>query len=97
MAWAAIAENDRLQQRRPAQAVDVVYVDIRLQQSGDDFHVAAVGSADQAGAVVAVQAVHIRPGIQRQLQQLQVAIRGADQISALLRVVLAVDIRPRCD
>ena len=54
MARAAVAQDDRLQQRGPAQAIDVVDLDVGLQQLLDDLDMAAVGRADQAGAVVAV-------------------------------------------
>src|SRR5688572_2225904 len=48
VARTAVAEDDRLEQRRPPEAVDVVDLDRRLQQLPDHLDVAAIGGADQA-------------------------------------------------
>ena len=37
VAWAAVAEDDCLEQCRPAEVVDVVDVDVGLEQLADDF------------------------------------------------------------
>ena len=48
VAWATIAEDDRFQQRGPAEAVDVVDRDVGLQQFADNLDVPAISRADQA-------------------------------------------------
>ena len=91
----AVAEHDRLVQRGPAEPVDVVAVDARLQQPPHDPRVPALGRADQAGAVVGVLVVHARAVGERQLEQPRVVadLARRDQVRALLRDVLGVDVR----
>ena len=54
---AAVAEDHRLEERRPAEIVDVVDVDLGLEQPSHDLDVAAVRSGDQRRSAEAV-----RPG-----------------------------------
>ena len=58
---AARAEDDRLEQRGPAQPVHVIDVDRRLQQTADHLHVAALGRPDEAVHVEAVQLLTSAP------------------------------------
>jgi hypothetical protein len=67
---ATVAQDDGLEQRRPAQAVDVVDVDRRLQQLAHRLHVAVVRRRDQRRAAVAVGALQVGTGGQRQAQDL---------------------------
>ena len=91
---AAVAEHDRLVQRRPAEPVDVVAVDARLEQAPHDPREPALGGADQPGAVVGVLVVDARAVGERELQQPRVVadLAGRDQVRALLRDVLGVDV-----
>lgn len=54
VAGSALAEENRFQQGGPAEPVDLVDLDAGAQEPGDDARVAALGGADEAGAVVAV-------------------------------------------
>lgn len=58
-----------------------------------------IGGADEAGAVVAVLRVHIDVRVERQLEQRHVIsdFAGSDEICALLRLVLHIDVRPGVD
>jgi hypothetical protein len=64
---AAVAEDDRLQQGRPAEPVDVVDLDRGGQEAADDLGVAALGGPDQAGAVVAVLGGDVGAGLDQGL------------------------------
>jgi hypothetical protein len=61
----ALAQHDRLEQRGPAQAVDVVDFDRCREQPAHDVGEAALGGADQAGAVVGVQRAGVGAVAQR--------------------------------
>lgn len=50
----------------------------------DDLDMFPIGSADQPGAVIAVQAVYIGAGAQGEPKQLEPAIRRRDEVRALL-------------
>ena len=58
----ALAKDDRLEQRGPAEPVDVIDLDVGLEQPGDDAGMTAFCGTDEAGAVVAVLGVDIRAG-----------------------------------
>jgi hypothetical protein len=96
---AAPAEHDRLQQRGPPEAVDVIDLDVRLEQASDDPCVAALRRADEAGAVERVLVVHRRTGVERELEQGGVVadLARGDQVGTLPRVVLRVDVGTRVD
>lgn len=49
-----VAEDDGLEERSPAQPVDVVDLDLGLEQAPDDLDVPAMSGANEASAVVAV-------------------------------------------
>lgn len=62
----------------------MIDLDRRPQQLADDLDMSSIGSADQPGAVIAVQAVYIGAGAQGQPKQLEPAIRRRDEVRALL-------------
>ena len=80
---ATVTEDDRLEQRGPVEVVDVVDGDVGLEQPADDLDVAAVGGADQPGAVEAVEALDVGPVLEGQSEQLEVALRRRDEVRAL--------------
>ena len=88
----SIAQNDRLVQCGPAQVIDVVDLDVGLDQPAGDVGVAAVGRPDQPGAIEGVLGVHVRAVLQCQVQQLQVALAGGDEVGALHGAVFGIDI-----
>ena len=93
VAVGSVTQDDRLVQGGPAQPVDVVDAHPGPHQATADGRVAPVGCPDQSGAVVGVEGADIAAGIQGQLEQLQIALAGRDQVRALLRLVLGVDVR----
>jgi hypothetical protein len=94
VAVVAAAEDNRLEQRRPVEAVDVIDVDRCFEQSPHDRNMAAIGGTDEPGAVVGVLGVDIGPVGQGQLEQPRVVadLAGCDQVGALLSLVLDVDV-----
>jgi hypothetical protein len=72
----------------------VVDVDVGLEQPRDDRRVAALRRPDQAGPVVAVLGVDVGAGVEREVEQPRVVtdLAGGDQVGALLRLVLGVDV-----
>ena len=68
MPLAAVAEDDRLQQRRPAEPVDMVDVDAGGDQRFDRLDMPALGGGDEGGAAVAVDARKVRAVRERQLR-----------------------------
>jgi len=66
---AAVAEHDRLDQRRPSQIVDVIERRSCANQFADDFHVTEVRRGDERRAVVRARDVLRTPSqLQRDLQ-----------------------------
>ena len=95
----AVAEDDRLEQRRPAEPVDVIDVDLGGDQPPHDLRVAAVRSADQPGAVVAVLRVDVGAVRERQLEQgrIRADLARRVEVGALLGLVLRVHVRSALD
>ena len=79
-------------QRGPAHVVDVIDFDLRSKEHADKERVAPFGSADQPGSVVAVLRVDIGPVLQRQSEEAEEPFAGGDQVRALNRRVLGIDI-----
>ena len=79
------------------EVVDVIDVDLGLEQLADDFDVSSIGGADQPGAVEAVEAGDICAVLQSELEELEVALGGGDEVGALDGVVLRVDVRAFLD
>jgi len=65
-----------------------------LEQATDDLDVTPIRGADETGPVVAVLRVHVGAGVERELEQRRVVphLARGDQIGALLRRILHVDI-----
>src|SRR5687767_8848102 len=84
MTLTAVAEDDGLEQRGPTEPVDVVDLDRRSQELTDYLDVAAICRTNEPGAVVAVEAVDIRARAQGEPEHLEAAIRGRDEVRALL-------------
>ena len=91
---ATVAEDDRLEQRGPAEAVDVVEVDLGPQQTANDADMASLGRADEPGAVEAVLVIDVGARIERELEQAGIVadLARRDQVGALLGVVFGVDV-----
>ena len=91
---AAVAEDDRLEQRGPAEAVDVVEVDLGPQQTANDADMASLGRADEPGAVEAVLGIDVGARVERELEQAGIVadLARRDQVGALLGVVFGVDV-----
>ena len=96
-AWTAVAEDHGLEQRRPAEIVDVVDVDIGLQERPHHLDVAAVGRRDQSGAAEAVGAGHVGVGAEHLLQHVDVAGLADGQERVRAGLVLEIDVRARVD
>ena len=82
---------------RPAEVVDVVDLDFGLYQSAGDVGVAAIGSADQPGAVEGVLGVDVGAVLKGEVEQFEGTFAGRDEIGALLAVVLGVDVGATTD
>ncbi len=88
------AQDDRLVQGRPSQLVDVVDLDAGVEQSVDDRRESAFGGADEPGAVEAVLGLDAGTVAQHEVEQSRVVthLAGGDEVGALLRAVLVVDV-----
>src|SRR5687767_11373486 len=97
MPRSAIAENDGFQQRRPAQVIDVINLDICFQQFLDNLNVTAIRGTDEPGAIVAIRAMDIRASLEGEPEKLEISFGCSDQIGALLGIILLVDVCSRFD
>src|SRR5699024_12824312 len=88
-----VGEDQRLVQAGPAEVVHVVDLHAAADESADDVGVAALGGADEPGAVVRVEGGHVGTVGQGEVEQLGVALRGGDEIGALHGLVGGVDVR----
>ena len=93
VALAAVAVDDGLVQRGPAEPVDVVDVDPGPQQPADDVGMTALGRPDQAGSVVGIETGDVRAVREGQFEEIEIALAGGDQVGALHGGVLGVDVR----
>ena len=98
----AVGQQDRLQQGRPAQVVDVVDVHVGLgQEIPDDLDVPALGRRDERHPAVSVCDRRVGAGVVRQGQDVEQALgTGVQERSEALRVLgidigLGVDQDPR--
>jgi hypothetical protein len=75
--WAGpVAEDDGLEQRGPAEPVDVVDVDVRSQQLARRRDVTAVGGGDQRGAAEAVRGGQVGARAQERAEGVDVTREG---------------------
>ena len=90
----AVAQDDRLVQRRPPQPVHVIAVDPGVEEPAHDPRVSALRCADESRPVVGVLAVDFRAAVEGELEQAWVVadLARRDQIGALLGLVLGVDV-----
>ncbi len=90
----AAAEDDRLEERGPAEPVDVVDFDLSREQALDNRDVPPIGCSDQARPVVAVLRVDVGSVGERELEQPRVVadLARGYQVGALLGLILRVDI-----
>ena len=94
MAGATVGQQDRLEQGRPAELVDMVEVRVGLRQEvPDDLEMAPLGRRDERHASVAVRDRRIRTGFVGQDEDVEEALgtRIEERIETL--GVLGVDIR----
>lgn len=92
VAHAAIAEQDRFQQRGPVQPVDMVHRHAGPQQRAHSGDMAALGGGNQRGAAIAVGAAKIGTMRQGHRQDLIKATRACVQVGAVLQRILGVDV-----
>ncbi len=88
----AIAEDHGLQQRGPAQPIDVILVDLGSQQDAHRLGVTVMCGRDQRRSAVAVGAFQVRRR-QRHLQDLDAALGARIEKWRILDVVLGVHVR----
>ena len=90
----AVGQQDRLQERRPAEPVDVVDVDIGLvQQVPDHLEVASLRGGDQGDAAIPVRDRRVRAGLVRDTQDLEETFATRVQHGVVERAVLGVHVR----
>jgi len=94
MPGSTIAEHDCLQERRPPQLIDMIDVDIRLEQGFNRFDVSALTGRNQRRPAKTVIDFEIRTGLQRELENFEIAIGACQEQRAIELVVLRVDIAP---
>jgi hypothetical protein len=92
MRLAALAEDHRLQEGRPAQIVDVVDVDLRPHELTDHFDVAAVSRRYERGASEAVRPPEVGLGSENLTENLDVARLADREQGVRASVVLEVDV-----
>ena len=91
----AVAEDDGLQQRRPAEIVDVIDVHVGLQQRAYDVHVTTVGGGDQRCSAETVRPAQVRTCAQHLSQHVDVAGLAGREQRVRARVVLEIDVGAR--
>lgn len=89
---AVIAEDHRLQQRRPAELVDVIDIDTRFDQCPYGLDMSALRSRNQRRASIPVGAFQVHAVRQRQFENFEMAARSGIKIRAVLDAVLCVDV-----
>jgi hypothetical protein len=82
IARAAVAQYRDLEQGRPAEAVDMVDVDRRLQELAYRLDMAMMAGRDQGRAAIAIGAAQIGASRKRQLQDLAAAVRRLKTVRA---------------
>ena len=92
MSRAAVAEDHRLEQRGPAQVVDVILVDRGSEQDLHRLDVAVMRRRDEAGAAIAVGVLEVGAGGERHLQDFDAALSGGVEIGRILDEILGVDV-----
>ena len=95
MSGAAVAEDHRFEQGRPAEVVDVVDVDVGLEECPHHLDVAAVGGWDQRGAAEAVGTGDIWLGAEDLAQHLHIAGLADGEECVRAGLVLEVDVGSR--
>ena len=90
----AAAEDDRLEQRSPAEPVHVIDLDVGLEEPCDDRREPAVGRSDEPGPVVAVERADVGAVRERELEEGRVVadLARGDEIRALDAFVLRVHV-----
>ena len=80
MGRAAVGQDDRLEEGGPAEAVDVVDVDVGLvQQVAHDLDVPALGGRDDRDAAEAVRERRVGAGLVRDPQDVEQPFRAGVQ------------------
>lgn len=87
-----VTEDDRLQQGRPAEPVDVIDIDPCLDQGINRFDMAALGRGNERRAAIAIDAFEIRAMGKRELENVEMAAGAGIEIGAVLNLVLGIDI-----
>ena len=94
---ASVAEDDRLEQCRPAEVVDVVDVDLGLQQRSDEPDVTPVCSRNQRRPAKAVRECEVGVCTEHLSQDVHVSGLARREKRVCAGVVLQVDVRPCVD
>ena len=92
MLAAAIPENDRLEQGRPTQLVDMIDVDSRFDEQSDSFDMTPLRRRNKRSAAVSVRALQVGPVCEGHLQNVDIAACAGIEIRAVVDVVLGVDV-----
>ena len=92
MSRAAVTEEHGFEQSRPAEVVDVVDVDLRLQEPAHGLDVAAVCRRDQRRAAEPVRPRQIGVGAKHLAQHLDIARLSDRQQRVGAGVILEVDV-----
>ena len=88
----AIAENDRLQERRPTQIVDVIDIDTGCDERAHRLDMTTLRGGDQGGAAVAVGTFEVGAMSKRHLEDFETPARPGIKIRAIIDPILGVDV-----